>query len=149
MALILTAKHEKRIFWVRAYSYSFLANTNTLPFFLTVRFFQVKVLKPTRFPPSGGPLKRGTFLDFFECMYKKWPSRGGGHIFGNLCMYGPPFYGPAKKKKGGTLLYYFEIFPWIFKIWVRFFVEEKKNRFFLCLKIHKNSKKINLKWQQI
>ena len=49
----------------------------------------------TRFPPSGGPLKSGTFLGFFECMYKKWPSRGGGTKIQILMCVWPTFLWPT------------------------------------------------------
>ena len=50
---------------------------------------------PTRFPPLGGPLKSGTFLGFFECMYKKWPSRGGGTKIQILMCVWPTFLWPT------------------------------------------------------
>ena len=43
-------------------------------------------------------------------MYKTWPSWGGDKTQVLVCVYGPPFFGPAKKKGGGTLLYEFEVF---------------------------------------
>ena len=51
--------------------------------------------RPTRFPPLGGPLKSGTFLGFFECMYKKWPSRGGGTKIQILMCVWPTFLWPS------------------------------------------------------
>ena len=56
---------------------------------------------------------------------QKVAQQGGGHIFGNLCMYGPPFYGPAKKKGGHfytTLKFFREYLKYGFV-----FEEEKKN----------------------
>ena len=74
---------------------------------------------------------------------QKVAQQGGWDKISEICVcMAHLFMAQRKKKGGGTLLYYFEVFPWIFKIWVRFFEEEKKIVFF-SLKIDKNSKKIN------
>ena len=72
----------------------------------------------------------GHFGIFLNVCTKNGPAGGVGQNFGNLCMYGPPFYGPAKKKRGGhfytTLKFFREYLKYGFV-----FLRKKKKSFFL------------------
>ena len=86
----------------------------------------------------------GHFGIFLNACTKSGPAGGVGQNFGNLCMYGSPFYGPAKKRGGGHFYTTLKFSSEYLKYWF-VFLRKKKNRFFLSLKIDKKSKKINLK----
>ena len=75
---------------------------------------------------------------------QKVAQQGGGTHFRKFVYVWPTLLWPSQKKRGGhfytTLKFSREYLKYGFV-----FLRKKKNRFFLCLKIHKNSKKINLK----
>ena len=77
---------------------------------------------------------------------QKVAQQGGGDTFSEICVcMAHLFMAQPKKKKGGGHFYTTLKFSREYLKYGFVFLRKKKNRFFLCLKIHKNSKKINLK----
>ena len=76
---------------------------------------------------------------------QKVAQQGGWDKISEICVCMAHLFVAQRKKKGGGGHFFTAKF---FREYLKYgfvFLRKKKNRFFLCLKIHKNSKKINLK----